>query len=348
MAKILIVDDNATNRKLLVALLNHEGHATIEAVDGADGLAAARTERPQLVISDILMPTMDGYEFVRQLRADSQVGNTPVIFHTAHYHELAARQLAQSCRVARVLAKPSNSAEIREAVEQALANMPTPNTDAITDEFDREHLRLLTNKLSEHADELRAANARLAALTELNVQLASERDPRVLLEKVCQEARNLLGSKYAVLAVGEKEHSDTLIFSTSGIDFGGTPAERPRIDAGALGKVVAGRRSWRVSNSEGRPVDTGLPASYPPASAVLAVPLSSLTHTYGWLCLADKVGAEGFSAEDDRILSILGAQVGRIYENGKLFREVQHHSAQLLVEMDKREQAQAKIERISG
>jgi len=146
---------------------------------------------------------MDGYEFVRQLRADSRVGNTPVIFHTAHYHELAARQLAQTLRVARVLAKPSNSAEIREAVQQALADMPTPDTDAITEEFDREHLRLLTNKLSEHADELRAANARLAALTELNVQLASERDPRVLLERVCQEARNLLGSKYAVLAVVE-------------------------------------------------------------------------------------------------------------------------------------------------
>ncbi len=339
MAKILIVDDNATNRKLLTALLNHEGHVTIEAVDGADGLASARAERPHLVISDILMPTMDGYEFVRQLRADPQIGNTPVIFHTAHYHEFAARRLAQTCRVARVLAKPSSVTEIHDAVQQALAIIPTPATDVITEEFDREHLRLLSDKLSKHAAELSAANARLAALTELNVQLASERDPSVLLERVCHGARNLLGSKYAVLAVGEKEYGDALIFSTSGIDFGGAPAERPRIDAGALGKVVAERRSWRMLNSEGRPVDTGLPGSYPPASAVLAVPLSSLTHTYGWLCLADKIGADGFSAEDDRLLSILGAQVGRIYENGKLFREVQLHSAQLLVEMDKREHA---------
>src|ERR1700732_3800207 len=152
MAKILIVDDNATNRKLLTALLNHEGHVTIEAVDGADGLASARAERPHLVISDILMPTMDGYEFVRQLRADPQLGDTPVIFHTAHYHEFAARQLAQTCRVARVLAKPSNVAEIREAVQQALAVIPTPANDAITEEFDREHLRLLSDKLSEHAN----------------------------------------------------------------------------------------------------------------------------------------------------------------------------------------------------
>jgi CheY-like chemotaxis protein len=65
MAKILVVDDNASNRKLLVALLGHEGHWMIEASDGADGLEAARAQSPDLVISDILMPTMDGFEFVR-------------------------------------------------------------------------------------------------------------------------------------------------------------------------------------------------------------------------------------------------------------------------------------------
>ncbi len=62
MAKILVVDDNGTNRKLVVTLLAFEGHRTIETVDGADGLASARAERPDLVISDILMPSMDGYD----------------------------------------------------------------------------------------------------------------------------------------------------------------------------------------------------------------------------------------------------------------------------------------------
>jgi CheY-like chemotaxis protein len=52
LAKILVVDDNAINRKLLVALLSFDSHLTVEAVDGIDGLAVARAERPQLVISD--------------------------------------------------------------------------------------------------------------------------------------------------------------------------------------------------------------------------------------------------------------------------------------------------------
>ena len=73
MARILVVDDNASNRKLLATLLSHEGHQIIEARDGLDGLEAARAAHPDLVISDILMPSMDGFEFVRLLRADPQL-----------------------------------------------------------------------------------------------------------------------------------------------------------------------------------------------------------------------------------------------------------------------------------
>ena len=92
-----------------MTLLEHEGYQTVEARDGADGLAAVRTQRPQLVMSDILMPTMDGYEFVRQLRAEPGAGATPVIFHTAHYHEREAHNLAKICRVERVIPKPSSA-----------------------------------------------------------------------------------------------------------------------------------------------------------------------------------------------------------------------------------------------
>src|ERR1700722_5838626 len=184
MPKILIVDDNALNRKLLASLLHHEGHETLEAVDGKDALEAVRRGKPQLVMSDILMPTMDGYEFVRQLRADAEFNETPVIFHTAHYHEREAQRLAQVCGVARVLAKPSESAEILLAVEQALAGLRPSGARPLAAEFDRPPLQLVTDKLSQNAMELRAANARFAALIELNVQLASERDPRGLLARV--------------------------------------------------------------------------------------------------------------------------------------------------------------------
>ena len=60
MAKILIVDDLSANRTVLATLLRREGHAVSESADGHAGLAAARAEPPDLVITDVLMPVMDG------------------------------------------------------------------------------------------------------------------------------------------------------------------------------------------------------------------------------------------------------------------------------------------------
>ncbi|HEY6923238.1 MAG TPA: GAF domain-containing protein, partial [Steroidobacteraceae bacterium] len=340
MAKILIIDDNAMNRKVMAALLGHEGHDIIEAHDGADGLAAVRAQRPELVISDILMPTMDGYEFVRQLRAQPDTAGTPVIFNTAYYHEREARNLAEVCRVERVLMKPTRAADVLSAIAQVLSDKSKPAPPPIDGEFDREHLRLVTNKLSDSSNELRAANARLAALIELNVQLASEREPRALLEKVCHAARNLLGARYAVLAVHDPGGS---ICTVSGLEASPDSLRSLDIRAGTLGRVFADRCSVRVFNPDGPVADFGLPAPFPAAHAFLATSLSSLTRTYGWICLADKIGARGFTAEDERIAATLGAQVGRIYENGSLYREVQAHAARMIVEMEKREQAAAEL-----
>ena len=81
---------------------------------------------PHAGIADILMPTMDGYEFVRHLRADPAIAATPVIFYTAHYHEPEARKLAAACGVSFVLTKPSEPDVVLETVHAALANAPPP------------------------------------------------------------------------------------------------------------------------------------------------------------------------------------------------------------------------------
>ena len=87
MAVILILEDRAIDRTLLATVLRSAGHAVIEASDGVEGLRLAEGIPPDLVISDILMPTMDGYEFVRRMRDVPALARTPVIFYTATYHE---------------------------------------------------------------------------------------------------------------------------------------------------------------------------------------------------------------------------------------------------------------------
>ena len=116
MAKILVVDDLPANRALVVTLIGHGGHQALEASDGAEALVLVRAERPQLVISDILMPTMDGYEFVRQLRADAAIAHTQVVFYSAHYRELEARNLALACGVTQVLIKPCEPQDILDVI----------------------------------------------------------------------------------------------------------------------------------------------------------------------------------------------------------------------------------------
>jgi CheY-like chemotaxis protein/GAF domain-containing protein len=355
MSKILVVDDHATNRKLLVTLLNSEGYLTVEAVDGSDGLATACREKPNLIISDILMPTMDGYEFIRRLRDKPDFADTPVIFYTAQYHEHEARALAQKCGVQRVLVKPSSHREVVAAVEQALTRSASPAEAAAPDpNFDVEHLRLLTSKLAQNAEELRAVNARLSALTNLNVHLASERNPRELLQQVCAGARYLLGARYAVLAV-EEASADKLLLQIprllqpsliqcySGLDFGAGRAPQVSLTQGLLGRVYTDHRARRAYSHDGTPIDIGLPAGYPAARAVLAVPVSSLVRTYGWLCVVDKVGAQDFNPHDEHLLSILGAQVGRVYENSALYRALQGHTSQLEKEIEDGKRANARL-----
>jgi diguanylate cyclase (GGDEF)-like protein/PAS domain S-box-containing protein len=323
---ILVVDDDAASRQIVTTLLNHHGHRVYEASDGREGLEVALAVKPNLVISDILMPSMDGYEFVRQLRANPVLERVEVIFYTANYHEREAQNLAQACQVARVLAKPCGHADILNALDQVLHGADRQVTPIrVGQDFDHAHLQLVTDKLAEKVNELQSANSRLQALTELNLQLASERSPQLLLDKVCYGARSLIGAKYSVLAVMDKSESDRLFFSTSGVQFKGDPIAPliPRDDPGPLGRVYSSQTTWRDQRNDGAPVFSVLPTGYPAASAHVAAPISSLTRSYGWLCLADKLGAEAFTVEDERILGILAAQVGRIYENEILTREIQ-------------------------
>ncbi len=369
MATILVVDDVALNRELLVTLLRYQGHEVVEAADGAEGLARARAQRPALVISDILMPTMDGFEFVHQIRADPEIAATAVVFYTAHYHQREAHNLAAACGVLKVLVKPCVPEDIIRCVEESLsaksngaaaaygvaatgagaaaggvaaAADPAAMAAASGPEFDREHVRLITDQLSREAGELEAAYLRLSALSELNVKLASERDAEKLLQAVCTGARELIGAKYAVLVVREEGPAAERFFATSGIraDSG---IMRPNLSDGPMHRVVAEGKPVRLTDLKGNPGAAGLPGDYPPLQFALAAPLASLSSIYGWILLADKLGRSEFSDDDERVLNTLGALVGRVYESDVNFAQVERHADQLQVEMRERENAVAKL-----
>ncbi|MEO7242998.1 MAG: response regulator [Variovorax sp.] len=84
MAKILLVEDNEMNRDMLSRRLIRRGFEVVIASDGAEALEAAALERPDLILMDMSLPTLDGWEAARRLKADATLCGIPVIALTAH------------------------------------------------------------------------------------------------------------------------------------------------------------------------------------------------------------------------------------------------------------------------
>ena len=168
MATILIVDDNAVNRAFLVTLLGYGNHRMLEAGDGVEGLKAMHAAHPDLVISDILMPHMDGHEFVTRVHADASLAATPIIFYTAGYHEAEARVIARACGVTRVLAKPAEPEVILRTVDEALGlparNIALPALTAPPEEGSR--FSTIGNQLAEYLVELESSSQLIERLVE--------------------------------------------------------------------------------------------------------------------------------------------------------------------------------------
>jgi CheY-like chemotaxis protein len=84
MPKILLVEDQEMNRDMLSRRLKKRGYEVAIAVDGAEGLEKARTEAPELILMDMSLPVIDGWEATRQLKADESTRAIPVVALTAH------------------------------------------------------------------------------------------------------------------------------------------------------------------------------------------------------------------------------------------------------------------------
>src|SRR5215469_1956261 len=117
---ILIVDDDPGTRELYRSLLAPFGYEVLEAHDGKQALDAVLARRPDLVISDILMPTMNGYEFVSMLRKFPSMENVPVIFSSASFLDRETRSLGEACGVSLYLLKPCEPEKILSTVQAAL------------------------------------------------------------------------------------------------------------------------------------------------------------------------------------------------------------------------------------
>jgi len=119
MSTILIVEDNEKNMKLVRDILRHQGHTTLEAATGTDGVRLAQEQRPDLILMDIQLPDIDGIAALRQIRAQPNLDATPVIAVSASVMPDEQQKVVSSGFDA-FITKPIDLKRFRETVQRFL------------------------------------------------------------------------------------------------------------------------------------------------------------------------------------------------------------------------------------
>ena len=193
MATILIVDSNPIDRRPYLNLLGNFGYRLLEANDGQQALEISRTELPDLIVTDILMPNLDGFTLVRRLRAEPLLAGVPVIFQTASYDITEIHKLSRASGIKFILRKPAEPQEILRAVNESLKRPVTRSQLPQTGQLQRDHLQLLADKLYDKVTELEKANEHLRniSLTDALTGLNNRRGFMILATGLLKFARRM-------------------------------------------------------------------------------------------------------------------------------------------------------------
>ena len=125
MATILVVDDQPEVVEIVRIRLEKDGHQILSATDGTTGLSEAKIRRPDLVILDVMMPGIDGFEVLRRLKSSLGSGMIPVIMLTAK-DDPFSKEKGRALNVDRYVVKPFDANKLAETVKAVLANRGKP------------------------------------------------------------------------------------------------------------------------------------------------------------------------------------------------------------------------------
>jgi two-component system cell cycle response regulator DivK len=120
---VLVADDNGDTRRVVRWMLEQSGYAVIEAEDGQEAVAAALSFRPDLILMDLIMPFVDGFEAVRQVREHPELREVPVIAMTAR-DAASSRDRADDVGFDQYLSKPLDFLRLNVVIEKLLGGAP--------------------------------------------------------------------------------------------------------------------------------------------------------------------------------------------------------------------------------
>lgn len=228
--KILIVDDKKEDRHLLSVLLESKGYSVVPAGNGVEALQRLRRGGFDLVISDVLMPEMDGYQLCRKIKTDRELCRIPFVFYTSSYTEDKDEELAFRMGADKFIRKPMDPEDFLNLMVSVVENVvegkleATPGT--LTDEasflklYSERLVKQLERKVAELGQEievrreveasLRRVNPAMRALSSVNRAVTQATHEKQLIEDVCRITVEVAGYRLAWVGFAEQDQAKSV------------------------------------------------------------------------------------------------------------------------------------------
>jgi PAS domain S-box-containing protein len=298
-ARILLVDDDPTQRKLGRLALGSAGFEVVVAEDGEAALRIARERRPDAILSDVLMPKMDGFGLCKAVRADPTLSNVPIVLMSAHDVEDADRALADRFGASRYVSRTGGYDAAMRALLDAIESPGAQRAAPPPDDLQADYLRRIAHQLERQAS-LGSGLARqvslqataLSVLDGLSESLARQLDPENALAETLAECLDAAG-----LSVGAILLRETGGRLTAKAQIGWPTESDWVVHSGVLLDAIQRGGVVIPSDEVGRPGQDLLSALG--VASALAVPIVARDEPLGVLVLAsnraDLAGAAGES-----------------------------------------------------
>src|SRR6266850_2125201 len=302
-AKILHVEDNPENRMLVRAILESEGYTVVDAEDGLAGIEAAVREEPALILLDVNLPAVDGYEVVSIIKSFPAFATTPIIAVTAYAME-GDRQRTLVAGCDGYIQKPIDVDTFPRQVTEFLHGKREHVEEREQGVYLRELNQRLVYRLVNQVEELKRLNqhfvrraAQLADLHRAVQDITSELGVQAMLEQLLPNLSRALGTTQLTVDIADADVH---------VEVAGTPiAERPR--SVLAGTAVAPADDW--------------------TEAEWRLPLTVRGRAVGQMT-ARLVLPPGAKADEEQLLNIVANQVAIAVENARLYDGVLRRAAE--------------------
>lgn len=350
MTKVLIVDDNEQNLYMLQVLLEGHGYEVILAQDGIDALGKARRNPPAAIVSDILMPGMDGFALCREWKQDEVLKSIPFIFYTATYTDPKDEAFAKNLGADRFLVKPVDPAVFVALLQEVLMNNETGELnlsgDPVVEEgtFIKEYNEALIRKLEDKMMQLEKTNRRLLMLQKVSAAMSSSLDLEDALQHIGQGAIDALNSSAVwILVINEddKTLNSKVMVSAVSEDIASIEQEIGMLADGISIPLIEGQNWLSDVVISGKPIfipdisninrethQYDIPSSMSKITnfkALAVIPLVVRDKVVGVMALARTEIGE-ISDDEMQLITAFSHQASVAIENAQLYEEQQQHA----------------------